>query len=187
MDKKKPRYDLPNAAPEPLRFVQRFVNTIDLTHDREWLEAWLEEQGLTSPTDGDLGHARVLREAIRELLYANNGQGGPGADAEAKALSAAADAARLTIDFDEGRARAAGAGPRRHPRPRRGRLSRDDGRRHVAPPEVLPQRQLPLVVLRLLEEPLGHLVLDAALRQPDEDARVPPPHRPARCLTALSS
>jgi hypothetical protein len=39
--------------------------------------------------------------------------------------------------------------------------------------------QLLLVVLRLLAEPLGDLVLDAALRQPQEDARVPksPPSR----------
>jgi predicted RNA-binding Zn ribbon-like protein len=100
MDKKKPRYDLPNAAPEPLRFVQRFVNTIDLSHDREWLEAWLEEQGLTSPTGSELAHARTLREAIRELLYANNGHGEPGGGTQA--LSAAADAASLTIDFTRG-------------------------------------------------------------------------------------
>jgi hypothetical protein len=35
--------------------------------------------------------------------------------------------------------------------------------------------QLLLVVLRLLAEPLRDLVLDAALRQPQEDARVPEP------------
>jgi hypothetical protein len=35
--------------------------------------------------------------------------------------------------------------------------------------------QLLLVVLRLLAEPLGHLVLDAALRQSHQDARVPQP------------
>jgi hypothetical protein len=33
--------------------------------------------------------------------------------------------------------------------------------------------QLPLVLLRLLAEPLGDVVLDAALREPEEDARVP--------------
>jgi hypothetical protein len=32
--------------------------------------------------------------------------------------------------------------------------------------------QLPLVVLRPLAEPIGDVVLDAAVRQPDEDARV---------------
>jgi len=32
-----PRYDLPNAAPEPLRLVQLFVNSLDHEHGREWL------------------------------------------------------------------------------------------------------------------------------------------------------
>ena len=96
-DKRKPRYDLPNAAPEPLRLVQRFVNTIDLSHDREWLTAWLEEEGLGPLAESDLDRTREVREAIRELLYANNGQGKPGEYLEA--LSAAAEAARLTIDF----------------------------------------------------------------------------------------
>jgi hypothetical protein len=35
--------------------------------------------------------------------------------------------------------------------------------------------QLQLVLLRLLAEPLSELVLDEDLRQPEEDARVPPP------------
>jgi predicted RNA-binding Zn ribbon-like protein len=100
MDKKKPRYDLPNAAPEPLRFVQRFVNTIDLTHDREWLTGFLEEEGLDAPGDAELRRARELREAIRELLYENNGHGHPGN--RWTALDAAASDARLTVDFESG-------------------------------------------------------------------------------------
>src|SRR6266511_2516860 len=68
-----PRYDIPKAAPEPLRTVQLFVNTIDLTHDREWLAGWLEEQGVR-PTEAALRRAREVREAIRELLIANNRQ-----------------------------------------------------------------------------------------------------------------
>ena len=75
MPRKPPRYDLPNAAPEPLRLVQRFVNTIDLSHDREWLSDWLGEGGLGAASEADLDRARAVREAIRELLYANNGQG----------------------------------------------------------------------------------------------------------------
>jgi predicted RNA-binding Zn ribbon-like protein len=102
-----PRYDLPKAAPEPLRAVQLFVNTIDLTHDREWLTAWLEEQGVR-PTAAALRRARVVREAIRELLIENNHQpvrGDPHA-----VLRQAADAARLTLDLrtPELAARAAG-------------------------------------------------------------------------------
>jgi predicted RNA-binding Zn ribbon-like protein len=108
MARKPPRYDLPNAAPAPLRTVQLFVNTIDLSHDREWLTAWLGEQGLQEVADGDLARARVVREAIRELLYANNGH--PGDGDPQPALGAAADAAALTIDFAAGGAlpRAAG-------------------------------------------------------------------------------
>ena len=97
MGPKPPRYDLPNAAPEPLRLVQRFIKTIDLSHDREWLTAWLEEQGLDSASDADLDRARTVREAIRELLYANNGNAV--VSDPLPALDAAAAAARLTIDF----------------------------------------------------------------------------------------
>ena len=67
MQRKPPRYDLPNAAPEPLRQVQRYVNTIDLSHDREWLSAWLHDVGLPVSSDADLERARTLREAIRAL------------------------------------------------------------------------------------------------------------------------
>jgi predicted RNA-binding Zn ribbon-like protein len=91
-----PRYDIPKAAPEPLRAVQLFVNTIDLTHDREWLSAWLEEQRVR-PTEAALGRAREVREAIRALLIANNRQpleGDPYA-----VLHRAAGAARLTLDL----------------------------------------------------------------------------------------
>jgi predicted RNA-binding Zn ribbon-like protein len=91
-----PRYDLPNAAPEPLRVVQAFVNTVDLEHDREWLTAWLEEQGV-DPSEAGVERAREVREAIRELLYANNGHG---IDGEPHAvLSRVADAAQLTLDL----------------------------------------------------------------------------------------
>jgi len=68
-----PRYDLPKAAPEPLRRVQLFVNTVDFERDRDWLDELLAEQGVT-PTRAELARARETREALRELLYANNRQ-----------------------------------------------------------------------------------------------------------------
>jgi predicted RNA-binding Zn ribbon-like protein len=98
MSKKKPRYDLPNAAPEPLRLVQRFVNTIDLSHDTEWLTAFLAEEGHEAPAAAELDRARRLRESIRELLYENNGQGRPGE--RWTELDEAAARARLTVDFE---------------------------------------------------------------------------------------
>jgi predicted RNA-binding Zn ribbon-like protein len=64
-----PRYDVPKAAPEPLRQVQQFINSVDLEHELDWLPEWLEERGLA----GELERARALREAMRALVLANNG------------------------------------------------------------------------------------------------------------------
>jgi len=64
-----PNYDLPNPAPEPLRQVQLFVNTIDREHGREWIGGWLDEHGLTTAAEAS---AVELREALRMLLYVNN-------------------------------------------------------------------------------------------------------------------
>jgi predicted RNA-binding Zn ribbon-like protein len=64
-----PRYDVPNAAPEPLRRVQLFVNSADVEHGVDWLPDWLAEHGLA----GEEARARKLREALRELVLANNG------------------------------------------------------------------------------------------------------------------
>ena len=63
-----PRYDVPKAAPEPLRRVQLFVNSIDLHNEVVWLPGWLEEQGLR----GELERARELREALRSLVFVIN-------------------------------------------------------------------------------------------------------------------
>ena len=80
-----PRYDLPNAAPPPLREVQLLLNSVDLEHERDWLPDWLAERGL----DDEEARARGLREALRALVLANNGVplGEP-------ALAAVNDAAR---------------------------------------------------------------------------------------------
>jgi predicted RNA-binding Zn ribbon-like protein len=64
-----PRYDVPKAAPEPLREVQQFVNSVDLEHERDWLPDWLAARGLS----GELERARALREGLRALVLANNG------------------------------------------------------------------------------------------------------------------
>jgi predicted RNA-binding Zn ribbon-like protein len=64
------RYDLPKAAPEPLRRVQLLVNSTDLENEREWLPAWLEERGMDAE---EFERGRALREALRALVLANNG------------------------------------------------------------------------------------------------------------------
>ena len=65
-----PNYDLPKAAPEPLRRVQLLINSTDTEHGTEWLPDWLAERGLAV---GELERARALREALRALVLANNG------------------------------------------------------------------------------------------------------------------
>jgi predicted RNA-binding Zn ribbon-like protein len=64
------RYDIPKAAPEPLRRVQLLVNSTDLENRREWIGAWLEENGLG---EGETARAVSLREALRALVLKNNG------------------------------------------------------------------------------------------------------------------
>jgi predicted RNA-binding Zn ribbon-like protein len=64
-----PRYDLPNAAPPPLREVQLLLNSQDLEHEVDWLPDWLAERGLA----GAERRARTLRAALRALVRANNG------------------------------------------------------------------------------------------------------------------
>lgn len=103
-----PRYDVPKAAPSPLRVVQLFVNTVDLENEREWLPdpaalaAWARGQDLvparTRFTDRDLERARELREAFRGLLAANRDHR---RDAAALAvLTNAARAAELSVVFE---------------------------------------------------------------------------------------
>ena len=91
-----PRYDLPHKAPEPLHLVQRLVNTVDFERDRDWLADFLAEEAVDA-TPAELERAREVREAIRELLYANNRQAVDG-DPHAT-LRRAADRARLTLDL----------------------------------------------------------------------------------------
>ena len=96
---KAPRYDVPKAAPQPLRLVQAFVNTVDLEHEREWLgdpaslEAWAHERDLvpagTEFTNRELRGALELREAFRALLAANRDR-----KRDAAALSVLTDTAR---------------------------------------------------------------------------------------------
>ena len=89
-----PRYDVPNAAPEPLRQVQLLVNSADVEHGSDWLPDWLAERGLA----GAEGRARALREALRELVLANNGF--PASPEALRVVNEAA--ARIRLRVDEG-------------------------------------------------------------------------------------
>jgi predicted RNA-binding Zn ribbon-like protein len=91
-------------APGSLRVVQAFVNTVDREHGPDLLDdpagfaAWLERNLLAADVrEADLPPAREVREALRALLLANNGEPhDPGARA---ALERAGRRARLEATF----------------------------------------------------------------------------------------
>jgi predicted RNA-binding Zn ribbon-like protein len=105
-----PRYDLPKAAPEPLRLVQQFVNTVDHEHDREWIGTPAELAAFLGCDEGevDVERAHELREALRMLLRAN---GGAALDADAvSTVDRAGAGLRLGLD-DDGRVEIAAGDP----------------------------------------------------------------------------
>jgi predicted RNA-binding Zn ribbon-like protein len=68
-------------APGALRLVQGFVNTVDREHGPDLLdepaglEEWLDRHLMPAPvSDAELARAREVREALRALLLANNGE-----------------------------------------------------------------------------------------------------------------
>lgn len=96
-------------ASGPLARVQEFVNTYDVEggaddlHDAGALRAWFAERGLLAPgepvTESDLGRAAEVREALRSLLFANNGE--PLDGAAVHTLNSASRNARLLVRFDD--------------------------------------------------------------------------------------
>jgi predicted RNA-binding Zn ribbon-like protein len=107
--KRAPRYDIPKAAPPPLRLIQEFVNTVDKEHGRDWLPTpaalrdWLVERGLMPPGTRvrrtDLEHALGVRDALRALVIGV----GDGRES-AEILDRAARAADLTLSIEPDRA-----------------------------------------------------------------------------------
>lgn len=91
-----PRYDLPKAAPGPLRLVQLFLNTTDHESGRELLptpdalRAWFGDHGVTVERAGPAGvrRAHEFREALHAFLVTGR------ADPELRA--------RLTVDLATG-------------------------------------------------------------------------------------
>ena len=99
-----PRYDVPKAAPEPLRRVQLLINSCDAHSGAEWLPGWLAERSLGSE---QFGRARELREAFRAFVLANNGF--PPDEAALAVVNRAAS--RLTLEVEgAGRVRVAAGG-----------------------------------------------------------------------------
>jgi predicted RNA-binding Zn ribbon-like protein len=100
-------HEASKPAPEPLALVQRFVNSLDLDHYDEELETpealrnWLAERGLMSPdeqvSEGDLRRAIDVREGLRALLLANNGE--PLDESAVERLERAASRAGVRLSF----------------------------------------------------------------------------------------
>jgi predicted RNA-binding Zn ribbon-like protein len=92
-----------------LQLVCDFVNTLDREAGRDELEdaaglgVWLRGRGLWGgrPDDDDAAAARALREALRELMRANNGED-VDTEAAAASLDDAARRAGIGVRFDTG-------------------------------------------------------------------------------------
>jgi predicted RNA-binding Zn ribbon-like protein len=95
------------SAPEALEVVRAFVNTRDVEAQTDSLtrpgdlRAWLTQRDLLGRrkrvTAADLEHARTVREALRALLAANNGE--PLDPAAPAVLDRAARRAGLVLRF----------------------------------------------------------------------------------------
>jgi predicted RNA-binding Zn ribbon-like protein len=102
-----------DLAPEPLRLVQEFVNSVELDPEGDQdaiatpdgLDAWLAAQGFPGPpsTPADVERARVVREGMRRLLEENNGH--PAEPDQAGVLDRALSQTELHIRFQEGAVR----------------------------------------------------------------------------------
>src|SRR6476646_759815 len=91
-----------------LDLVRDFVNTLDLETEIDMISSpdelamWFSEQGLVDdlvePTGKEHADALAVREAIRDLLLANNGVS-PDTGAASQILEAAGRAANLGVRF----------------------------------------------------------------------------------------
>jgi predicted RNA-binding Zn ribbon-like protein len=97
------------AVKPELQLVCDFVNTLEVEDgsdelaDAGALGVWLRARGLWGgrPDEADARAARELREALRDLMWANNG-GEADTDAASAILDAAAQRAGVVARFDTG-------------------------------------------------------------------------------------
>jgi predicted RNA-binding Zn ribbon-like protein len=98
----------PQKAPGELEVVRRFVNTRDVEQATDLLtshsdaDAWLTEQALPGAGDlnrSDLERLTSVREALREMLLANNA-GEPAPRAAVAELNRQSSEAAIGLEFD---------------------------------------------------------------------------------------
>jgi predicted RNA-binding Zn ribbon-like protein len=96
--KRAPRYDLPQAAPGPLRLVQLFVNTVNHETGRELLAtpaqaaSWFAEQGIALEVSRpQLERVRDVRSELQAFVQGEK----PG-----ERMREASQRARLILDLD---------------------------------------------------------------------------------------
>jgi predicted RNA-binding Zn ribbon-like protein len=107
-----------HPAPGELELVRQFLNTYDVEDDLdeigspEQLRAWLSEHGLepgSAVDQADVAQARALREALRAMILANNGE--PLDPQAIPTLNSVAATAQLQLRFEkEGDTRLEAAG-----------------------------------------------------------------------------
>ena len=98
-----------NEAPGELELVRRFVNTRDVEEGTDELDVpdsllgWFVSMGLlddkATADEGDLERALTLREGLRSMLLASNGEGTEPADL--RELNRVARGVCLRVRFDE--------------------------------------------------------------------------------------
>ena len=104
-----PAEDHPKAAPGDLNHIRRFVNTLDLEDktddiaEADALRDWLAERRLIDSgaelSRADVRQAQEVREALRKLLLANNGD--PLDSGAVETLNAASRRAELEVRFKD--------------------------------------------------------------------------------------
>ena len=103
----------PQKAPGELELVRRFVNTRDVEQATDLLEsparagAWLSEHGLPGARNldrSDLERLSSVREALRDMLLANN-TGEPAPAAAVAELNEQSSEAAIGLRFDPGGSR----------------------------------------------------------------------------------
>ena len=109
---------LAHRVPGELELVRQFVNTYDVEDDVDEIASpaalrdWLSQHGLGPGAEigeADVGRARALRDALRALTLANNGE--PLDPQAIPTLNSVAETARLQLRFgDQGETRLEPAG-----------------------------------------------------------------------------